>query len=584
MTEDEKQGLRNLKRQTAAELSQIQLGNYAYALQETDPRLLEYVQKIIASPDKHNLYELLAAKRFFYLLDGYRWTARKVRKFFKFYEALRFNGTSGRTHYKLTPIQCFQFANIFGFADQEGRRLCRTAYIFVPRKFSKTTSAASLAVYDMMFGDNNAQAYVGANSYQQAKICFDEIRNIMRDIDPAGQYIKVNREKIMWNLQGRDSFVQCLSGNAKTQDGLFASLVIMDEYSQARNTAGKNGADLKNVLTSSMGPRREPLTVIITTASEVVDGPFAHELDGVMRVLRGEAVNDALFASLFMPDVDDTEDSPATWEKVQPHLGITVQKDFYEKEYQAAQLSAESLLAFRTKLLNVFAVNEKHTWFPYNKCKELCAPSPFDTLFRKDAPRSMQPPICACGFDLSIHDDFSAVAYACYQDKHFYVHIDYYFPEGAVSGHPNARLYRIWAEQGYLKLCKGDCIDPKQIADNIMDNARRMSIVRIAYDAWKSQELTNRLAAMGCDDALTPFRQTYGAFNLPVETFELLAYSSPPKVTIDGNPINVFCLSNCLLDEDNLENKKPVKISQFRKIDGVIAMLMALGTLYTIER
>lgn len=49
------------------------------------------------------------------------------------------------------------------FCLPDGRRLIRTAYLFVPRKFSKTTSCAALAVYDMLFGDNNAQAYVGAN-------------------------------------------------------------------------------------------------------------------------------------------------------------------------------------------------------------------------------------------------------------------------------------------------------------------------------------------------------------------------------------------------------------------------------------
>ncbi len=103
----------------------------------------------------------------------------------------------------------------------------------------------------------------------------------------------------------------------------------MDEYAQARNTAGKNGADLKNVLTTSMGSRRNPLTVVITTASEVVDGPFYHELEGVMRVLRGETESDIMFASLFLPDVDDEEGDPKTWAKVQPHLGITVQPDYY---------------------------------------------------------------------------------------------------------------------------------------------------------------------------------------------------------------------------------------------------------------
>ena len=117
------------------------------------------------------------------MLYKYEWKAKKVRHFFRFYETIRFSGLRGRTRYKLTHLQAYQFASIYGFARADGRRLIRTAYLFVPRKFSKTTSCAAMAVYDMLFGDNNAQAYVGANSYDQAKICFDEIRSIMFDID-----------------------------------------------------------------------------------------------------------------------------------------------------------------------------------------------------------------------------------------------------------------------------------------------------------------------------------------------------------------------------------------------------------------
>lgn len=576
MTDDEKQELRRKKQLAAAELKAVQLRKYAYALGKTDQRIAEYVKGIRRKPDAHNYYEILGVVRFFRLLDRYHWNAKKVRGFFVFYEALRFSGTSGRQHYRLTPVQCFQFANIFGFEDNEGRRLTRTAYIFVPRKFSKTTSAASLAVYDMLFGDNNAQAYVGANSYQQAKICFDEIRNIMRDLDPSGKRIRVNREKISWLKRGRNSFIRCLTANAKTQDGLYASLVIMDEYSQARNTAGKNGADLKNVLTSSMGPRREPLTVIITTASEVVDGPFAHELEGVKRVLRGEATSDTVFASLFMPDAWDKEDDPKTWAKVQPHLGITVQADFYAKEWEAAQLSAENMLAFRTKMLNVFATNDRQRWLPYTKCKEICSGFNIDEISGR--------PICAVSFDLSVHDDFSAVGYTFYHDRHFYSWIDYYFPEGALPGHPNEQLYRLWHEQGHLHYCSGDIIDVRQIANDILARTKVLSVVRISYDAWKAQDLVNTLAASGCDDALVPFSQLIGNFNRPVETFEMLAWASPSKITLNDNPINVFCLSNCIIMTDNNENRKPAKIAEYQKIDGAIVALMGIGSLAEIER
>lgn len=581
MTEEERKQWKEYKENVVEELqrnSSVYATRFYDVLVETDKRIGDYVFSVIDNPEAHNLYEILGVRRFLRMLDKYEWKAKRVRHFFKFYETIRFSGLRGRTRYKLTPVQAYQFANIYGFARSDGRRLIRTAYLFVPRKFSKTTSCAAMAVYDMLFGDNNAQAYVGANSYDQAKICFDEIRNIMFDIDPREKHFKVNREKITFKDHGRDSLIQCLTANAKTKDGLFASLVIMDEYAQARNTAGRNGADLKNVLTTSMGPRREPLTIVITTASEVVDGLFAHELEGVMAVLRGEAESDTMFASLFMPDVDDKEDDPKTWAKVQPHLGITVQSDYYENEWQSAQLSAENMLAFRTKLLNVFTINDEKTWFSHEKAQELVGNFSIDNVQGR--------PDCAVAFDLSVHDDFSAVSYTVYlsTSKSFYTHTDYYFPEGALHKHPNEQLYRLWHEKGYLKLCKGKKIDTALITEDILRRSKLVNIVRIGYDAYKAQELTSILKSVGARNVLTPFSQTYGNFNLPVESFEMLAWSEPPKIMMNNNPINIFCLENCVIDTDNLENKKPIKLSQYRKIDGTITMLMTLGLLYTFER
>ena len=581
MTQEERRNERDYKQQVVTELQANldgYLADYAYALEDTDKRLRQYVIDVISNPDDHNLYEHLKIRRYFQMLDRWEWKAKRVQKKIRLYEKLRFSGTTGRQRYKLTPVQVFQFANIFGFARPDGRRLIRIVYIFVPRKFSKTTFAAFLAVDDMLFGDYNAEAYVGANSYDQAKKCFNEIRLIMFDLDPKQKHFRINREMVAFKDRGRESLAQCLTANAQTKDGLFASLAILDEYAQARNTANKNGADLKNVLTTSMGPRKNPLTVIITTASDVIDGPCYKELEGVKKVLRGEAENDVMFADLFLPDADDEEGDPRTWRKVQPHLGITVQPDYYEIEWQNAQLSAENMLAFRTKLLNIFTVNEIKTWFGYQDAKALTGNFDIDGVKGR--------PDCAVAFDLSVHDDFSAVAYTIYvrESKRFYSHIDYYFPVGALKGHPNERLYRLWHEQGHLKFCKGRKIDVRQIANDIQARSKVLNIIRIGYDGYKAQDLVNILRAMGGDKQLQSYSQTYGNFNLPVESFEMLAYDDPPRITLNDNPINVYCLTNCVLDEDNLENKKPLKISQYRKIDGVIVVLMTLGQLYTFER
>ena len=438
----------------------------------------------------------------------------------------------------------------------------------MPRKFAKTTSVAALAIYDLLFGDNNAQAYIGANSYDQAKICFDEIRSIMRDIDPGEKHLRVNREKINFRNGERASLIQCLSSNATTKDGLNASLVIMDEYAQARNTAGKDGAALKNVLTTSMGARREPLTVVTTTASDVVDGPFAHELEGVLRVLRGESVSDSMFAAVFMPDVDDDEGDPATWRKVQPHIGVTVMEDFYAGEWEKAQLSAENMVAFRTKLLNVFAVTERRSWISPELVRSMMATMRLEAFVGR--------PPAMCAIDLSESDDFSAVTFGVYDSKSrsYDFHTSYFFPEGALAGHPNEALYRVWVEQGHLSLTPGNVIDYRTIVEFILRANRYLCILLIGYDPWKSQEVVNMLAAAGAKNVLRPVRQSYGYFTAPVESFEHGAKTG--RVRLNDNPINAFCFGNAVLDEDKLENVKPVRRSLFMKIDGVITALMCM--------
>ena len=273
LDEQEKNRLRDLKKETSEKLKGINLDGYA-VLDKTDTRLREYIECVRSCPDRHNLYEMLALLRFFHLLDTYEFRPSAVRRFIVVYESLRFNGMSGVTRYKLTPIQAFQFASILGFYRTREKRLCRTALLFVPRKYSKTTSVAALAIDDLLFGDANAQAYVAANSYEQAQICFKEIKGILKNMDPKMRRFKINREKVYNLMPGRSSFARCLASDADKLDGLNASLVILDEYSQA------DSAELKNVLTSSMGARINPLTVIITTASEKLNGPFYAELQG----------------------------------------------------------------------------------------------------------------------------------------------------------------------------------------------------------------------------------------------------------------------------------------------------------------
>lgn len=568
MTEEEKDRLRQAKAEVTARLAVLPIPNYR--LGDIDARLEQYVREVACNPVGHNLYEQLAVLRFFRMADKYGINATEVRRFFTLYENLHFPGKAGLQRYKLTPVQTFQFANIYGFWH-EGHRVVREAVLFVPRKFSKTTSSAALAIDDLLYGDANAESYTGANSNDQAKKCFDVIRGCMRKLDPKGRRYTVNEQTIKSRRKDRAAFAQCLTANARTKDGLSASTVIMDEFSQARDNS------LLSVLTTSMGVRENPLTVIITTASDVLDGPFYEMLQGYKSILLGEFDDDSVFAHIFEPDIDDPEDAEATWLKVQPHMGITVSLGFYRQEYKNAKRNgADAMLAFRTKLLNIFAENQQRSWLSSTLAKSIARHMPLDAI--KGRPDAM------VAIDLSESDDFSAVTMALYDfaRKNFYFHTAYFFPEGALSEHPNERMYRAWAEKGYLVLTKGDVIDYRVIVDYVLYINTRVRILGIGYDPWKSQEVVNMLAAAGADNVLTGVKQTYGNFTAPVESFEHGAKTG--HIFINDNPINYYCFGNAVLDVDKLENCKPVKRKQTQKIDGVITKLMCMRLFIDYER
>lgn len=568
MTEEERERLRLAKQDVTAELACLPIA--AYQLNEVDKRLTVYTTEVSQRPAAHNLYEQLAVRHFFQMVDKYGLNATAVRRYILFYESLYFPGTQGAQRYPLTPVQVFQFASIFGFWEG-ARRVVREVVLFVPRKFSKTTSTASLAVYDLLYGDANAESYTGANSSDQAKKCFNVIRDCVKKLDPKGRRYIVNEQTIKSRREDRSAFAQCLTANARTKDGLNASTIIMDEFSQARDSS------LLTVLTTSMGARKNPLTAIITTASDVFDGPFFEMLGGYKSLLLGDYEDDSVFAHIFEPDLDDPEDDEATWKKVHPHMGITVSLDFYRQEYKnAVRNGAEAMLAFRTKLLNIYAENEHRAWISSTLARHISRD--FELASIAGRPDGM------LAIDLSESDDFSAVTFGIYErnTRSYGFNTAYFFPREALPGHPNEQLYRAWAEKGYLTLTPGEVIDYKCIVNYVLKVAKYVNLLGVGYDPWKSLEVVNMLAAAGGKNVLQGIKQTYGNFTAPVESFEHGVKTG--HVFINNNPINAYCFGNAVLDYDKLENCKPIKRAQSQKIDGVITTLMVQRMFIDFER
>lgn len=573
----DKDDLRRLKVEVGERLTDLLSNSNMPRLRKIDERLPIYIKEVIKNPSKHNLYEQLSVERFFYMLAKYEFRIDAVKRFILTYEYLRFPSDKGMQSFKLTPVQVFQFSSILGFYYHgTERRVVTEALLFVPRKFSKTTSVASFAINDLLFGDANAQSFVAANSYDQAQVCFSVIKNTLKSLDPKLRRFKINREQIFNKQAGKTSFAKCLASQPDKLDGLNASIVIVDEYAQADSDA------LKNVLTSSMGTRLNPLTIVITTASSKQDTPFVQELESHKAILRGEMVNDSMFAHIFEPDVDDEEGDVNTWYKVQPHLGITCREEFYADKWAKAQMSAGNMEEFRCKLLNVFAKSAESLWIERKRIEEAYCQVSQAELYGKRAVVSV---------DLSVSDDFSAVTYMIYTphrvvegrtvETTFHSITEYFFPKGQLDTHPNRELYTRWVRDGFLTLCDGEVIDYDMIVDSIMSKPYNM--LALGYDPYKSREFVQKLQLRlnNYKEYLYAVPQTYGAFTSPVESFELSLFTN--RISFDPNPITAYCFENAIIDEDRLENRKPIKRAKTNKIDGAVTNIMCFWLLANIK-
>lgn len=552
----------------------------------TDKRLCDYISAVVKEGQTlHNLYEVLAIKKFLRLMQKYEWRTEEVKKFIRLYESIKFNGIDGRRTYKLTPIQVFQFASIYGFYRDDGTRLCREAILFVPRKFGKTTSVASIAVNDLLYGDANGQAYMASNSQDQANICYSETKKIIEQLDPDGNSFRITAGETNWktpNEWNKESKIARLTAGAKTKDGLNASVVIYDEYMSASYVKDhSDGAQLLQVLTSSMGTRRQPLTVIISTASRVIGSPGETLLNGAKEALeRDDEKYDYQFLSCFQPQPWMTEEDygkEETWRMCQPHMGITIQPNFYKEEWVKAQQDPEKYKEFLTKYLNIFQTDKVVDWFKPEQIKRIQINMKID-----DCSESKDWVTFAAG-DFSNGDDLCGISYLAFNQRtgEFFADMDAWINENSLHHHANSQLYKTWVEQGWLRVSPGATINEHLVTSRLIEVSKRTNLLRFGYDSYDAKRFVNDFGAyifsMGLEPSqyLIPVSQTYATYNSPVQELTYMVKTEPPLLYLSNNPIWNWEFANVCLDyEPRMGNCKPIKrtSSSNGKVDNIQAL------------
>ena len=132
--------------------------------------------------------------------------------------------------------------------------------------------------------------------------------------------------------------------------------------------------------------------------------------------------------------------------------------------------------------------------------------------------------------------------------------------------------YQAWVDQGYLIATPGNVTDYDYIKQVIKEQHELAPITQLFYDMWNSSQLLGQLADEGLN--VKPVSQGIASISPGAKMLERMALSK--AINHQNNPVLRWMNSNVMLRTDQNENIKPDKKKSTEKIDGMIAIIMAV--------
>jgi phage terminase large subunit-like protein len=462
----------------------------------------------------------------------------------------------------LEPWQKFNITTLFGWVHREtGLRRFREAYEEIPRKNGKSILGAGIGHYMFAFdGEHGAEVYSGATTEKQAWEVFRPAR-LMAKRSPDycdAKGISVNASNMAILEDG--SRFEPLIGNPG--DGASPSCAIIDEYHEHATD------ELVETMETGMGAREQPLLFVITTSGSNMSGPCYRKRDYATKVLMGQFANDQFFALIYTIDEGDDWTTVDALKKANPNFGVSVGEEYLIARQRVAMQSPSRQNAFKTKHLNIW-VGSRNAWLnmqtwaaqPERKSEEELAGRP-----------------CFVGLDLASKIDVAALVLLFPPtaiDPLWHVHSRFYLPEDAVEekAASNHSHYDAWAKQGFITLTPGAVIDYDEIMDDIRELSTRFAVQEIPFDPWQATQLATTMVKEGAP--MVEFGATVKNFSEPMKQLEALVLQN--KLAHGNNPVMTWMASNVTAQLDKKDNIYPTKDVPANKIDGMVALIMAVA-------
>ena len=466
-------------------------------------------------------------------------------------------------NFELLPWQDKIVRDIFGTLKPNGYRQYNTAYIEIPKKQGKSELAAAIALY-LTCGDGEygAEVYGCAADRQQASIVFDVAVEMINQCPALKKRCKILASQKRIVYLPLKSFYQVLSAESYTKHGLNVHGVIFDELH-----AQPNRALYDVMLTGSGDARKQPLYFLITTAGTDRNSICYEVHRKAEDVINGKKNDPTFYPVIYrIKDEDDWTDEK-NWYKANPSLDITVDIDKIRAAFNNAKENPAEENLFRQLRLNQW-VKQSVRWMPMDKWN-LCS-------YKIDKER-LNGRVCYGGLDLSSTTDITAFVLVFPpedEDGKYEILPFFWLPEEtlALRVRRDHVPYDTWEAKGLIMTTEGNVVHYGFIEKFIEELGKQYNIKEIAYDRWGAVQMVQNLEGMGF--TIVPFGQGYKDMSPP--TKELMKLVLEKKIAHGGNEVLEWMVDNIYIKTDPAGNIKPDKEKSTEKIDGAIAMIMAL--------
>jgi len=468
---------------------------------------------------------------------------------------------------KLELFQKAFIAVLFGFVSKKtGMRRFKKALFLVARKNGKSTMAAAIMLFLLIAdGEGGAEVYSVATKKDQAKIIFREACNMIRQSPELTAIIKKHKT----DLEFVDTFsrFEPLSADANTLDGLNSHGVSIDELHAIK------GMDLYEVMEQSMSARQQALLLMTTTAGTVRESIYDERYEYACKVAEWQEGfrDDEFLPILYELDQKDEWKDPKAWPKANPGLGAIKQNDYLVKRVAAAKRSPRLLPGVLCKDFNIRSTDVT-TWITYQAAVN-------QTVVGNDF---LERSYAIGGCDLSSTTDLTCATLLIRKpnDNHFYVLQQYFLPQSRIdrleATTSKEAPYQLWAEQGWMTICPGSAVNYHDVTDWFVQMVQKQNIrpLWIGYDRALSGYWVPEMVDYGFEME----KIAQGPFTWTQPMKEMAAAFEDHLVIYQDNPILRWCLTNTgekSRNQDGIRSIQPVKLSENRRIDGMVSLLNA---------